>query len=131
MSASHNLTPSPGSAPAKLDLRDYTSARVALDRTGSSITTRRALEFSLAHAQARDAVHATLAVPSLLAALRERNLAALPVRSAAPNRTEYLRRILGLRPAPEFEAWLAGDHFQRLALEANLEANHPERLLSA
>jgi ethanolamine ammonia-lyase small subunit len=92
MSASHNLTPSPGSAPAKLDLRDYTSARVALDRTGSSITTRRALEFSLAHAQARDAVHATLAVPSLLAALRERNLAALPVRSAAPNRTEYLRR---------------------------------------
>jgi len=39
----------------------------------------------------------------------------------------YLRRILGLRPAPEFEVWLAGDHFQRLALEAN----HPERLLSA
>jgi ethanolamine ammonia-lyase large subunit len=39
----------------------------------------------------------------------------------------YLRRILGLRPAPEFEAWLAGDHFQRLALEAS----HPERLLSA
>jgi ethanolamine ammonia-lyase large subunit len=38
----------------------------------------------------------------------------------------YLRRILNLRPAPEFEAWLAGDHFQRLALEAI----HPERLLS-
>jgi len=43
----------------------------------------------------------------------------------------YLRRILGLRPAPEFETWLTGDHFQRLALEANLEASHPERLLSA
>ena len=39
----------------------------------------------------------------------------------------YLRRILGLGPAPEFEAWLAGDHFKRLALEAN----SPERLLSA
>ncbi len=37
----------------------------------------------------------------------------------------YLRRVLGLRPAPEFEAWLAGDEFGRLALEAN----HPERLL--
>jgi ethanolamine ammonia-lyase large subunit len=37
----------------------------------------------------------------------------------------YLRRVLGLRPAPEFEAWLAGDHFQRLTSEA------PERLLSA
>jgi ethanolamine ammonia-lyase large subunit len=26
----------------------------------------------------------------------------------------YLRRLLGLRPAPEFEAWLAGKHFQSL-----------------
>jgi ethanolamine ammonia-lyase large subunit len=39
----------------------------------------------------------------------------------------YLRRVLGLRPAPEFEAWLAGDSFSRLALEAS----HPERLLPA
>jgi ethanolamine ammonia-lyase large subunit len=38
----------------------------------------------------------------------------------------YLRRVLGLRPAPEFEAWLAGDSFHRLAIEAN----HPERLLT-
>ncbi|MGA2216746.1 MAG: ethanolamine ammonia-lyase subunit EutB [Terracidiphilus sp.] len=37
----------------------------------------------------------------------------------------YLRRILGLKPAPEFEAWLAGDYFHRLALEAQ----KPERLL--
>ena len=39
----------------------------------------------------------------------------------------YVRRVLGLRPAPEFEAWLSGESFQRLALEAN----HPERLLTA
>ncbi|HXR38683.1 MAG TPA: ethanolamine ammonia-lyase subunit EutB [Terracidiphilus sp.] len=39
----------------------------------------------------------------------------------------YVRRVLGLRPAPEFEAWLAGEGFKRLALEAN----HPERLLTA
>jgi ethanolamine ammonia-lyase large subunit len=38
----------------------------------------------------------------------------------------YVRRVLGLRPAPEFEAWLSGESFQRLALEAN----HPERLLT-
>ena len=37
----------------------------------------------------------------------------------------YLRRVLGLRPAPEFEQWLAGDSFQRLMLEAE----YPERLL--
>ena len=30
----------------------------------------------------------------------------------------YLRKLLGLRPAPEFEAWLAGDDFGRLASSA-------------
>jgi ethanolamine ammonia-lyase large subunit len=39
----------------------------------------------------------------------------------------YLRRVLGLRPAPEFESWLAGDAFARL----QLEAGHPEGLLTA
>ena len=38
----------------------------------------------------------------------------------------YLRRIFGLRPAPEFEAWLAGENFARLAAEAQ----YPERLLT-
>jgi len=37
----------------------------------------------------------------------------------------YLRRVMGLKAAPEFEAWLAGEEFNRL----RLEANHPERLL--
>ncbi len=39
----------------------------------------------------------------------------------------YMRRVLGLRPAPEFERWLAGDDFHCLALEGQ----HPERLLLA
>jgi ethanolamine ammonia-lyase large subunit len=39
----------------------------------------------------------------------------------------YLRRVLGLRPAPEFESWLAGEGFGRL----QLEAGDPERLLQA
>jgi ethanolamine ammonia-lyase large subunit len=37
----------------------------------------------------------------------------------------YVRKVLGLRPAPEFEAWLAGEEFKRL----RLEADHPEKLL--
>jgi ethanolamine ammonia-lyase small subunit len=93
---------------APLDLRQHTAARVALGRTGVSITTRHALDFSLAHAQARDAVHAALAVPSLLAALRERNLAPIAVKSAAHDRTEYLRRPdLGRTLAPGSAALLA------------------------
>ncbi len=39
----------------------------------------------------------------------------------------YLRRVLGLRPAPEFETWLAGEAFERL----QFEAGQPERLLTA
>jgi ethanolamine ammonia-lyase large subunit len=37
----------------------------------------------------------------------------------------YLRQALGMRPAPEFEAWLQGENFHRLAHEAQ----HPERML--
>ena len=39
----------------------------------------------------------------------------------------YVRRVLGLKPAPEFEAWLAGEAFARLSIEAR----NPERLLTA
>jgi ethanolamine ammonia-lyase large subunit len=39
----------------------------------------------------------------------------------------YIRRVLGLRPAPEFETWLEGEMFQQLSREAK----HPERLLTA
>ena len=39
----------------------------------------------------------------------------------------YVRKVLGLRPAPEFDAWLAGEQFERL----KVEAGHPERLLTA
>ena len=39
----------------------------------------------------------------------------------------YIRRVMGLKPAPEFEVWLACDKFQQL----RLEADHPERLLSS
>lgn len=91
-----------------LDLRTLTPARVAIASSGTSIATRHALEFSIAHAQARDAVHSALAVASLLAALRERNLPAISVRSAAANRAEYLRRPdLGRCLAPGSAALLA------------------------
>jgi ethanolamine ammonia-lyase large subunit len=39
----------------------------------------------------------------------------------------YVRRVLGLKAAPEFETWLRGEGFERL----RLEAHHPERLLKA
>ena len=95
--------------PVQVDLRMLTPARVALERTGDSIATRRTLEFSVAHAQARDVVHSALSVASLMAALRERNLAAISVRSAARDRTEYLLRPdLGRALSPASSAQLHG-----------------------
>ena len=74
------------------DLRALTPARVSLARTGSSITTRDTLAFARDHAQARDAVHAHLSLPTLLGELHARGLATVAVKSAAPDRATYLRR---------------------------------------
>jgi len=78
---------------AKLStLRVHTPARIALRRTGASIATPAALEFTLAHASARDAVHAALSLPTLLTELHRRSLPTLTLRSAALDRVTYLRR---------------------------------------
>jgi ethanolamine ammonia-lyase small subunit len=73
-------------------LRDFTTARVALGRTGHSLPTRELLEFQLAHARARDAVHARLDAPALLLHWKALGIDAIPLHSAAPDRATYLRR---------------------------------------
>jgi ethanolamine ammonia-lyase small subunit len=89
-------------------LQQYTSARVGLDRAGSGLATHEILDFQLAHAQARDAVHAALDVSSLLNGLRERQLPSCVLRSAAPDRSTYLRHPdLGRRLSSESIAKLA------------------------
>ena len=77
-------------------LRGLTPARVALRRSGISIATSELLDFQLAHARARDAVHAALQPASLTAALRETigdpRLDVIPLHSAAKDRQTYLQR---------------------------------------
>jgi ethanolamine ammonia-lyase small subunit len=75
-----------------LRLRDYTSARVELGRAGVSLPTRALLEFQLAHARARDAVHLPLAVNSLAVELKQKGIESIALASAARNRDEYLKR---------------------------------------
>lgn len=73
-------------------LRQFTDARIALGRTGASLPTNALLQFGLAHAQARDAVHQPLEVAPLQAGLDARGVAHLTVHSAAAHRDIYLRR---------------------------------------
>ncbi len=71
-------------------LRRATTARIALGRTGDSLPTQRVLEFALAHARARDAVHAHLDIESLMSQLGDPST--VVVQSQAQSRAQYLQR---------------------------------------
>jgi ethanolamine ammonia-lyase small subunit len=73
-------------------LRRYTQARLGLGRAGDSLPTSATLEFGLAHAQARDAVHRQLDVGTLQAQLSAAGFESVSVRSAVSDRMQYLRR---------------------------------------
>ncbi len=73
-------------------LRAFTPARIGLGRSGVSQPTGALLEFSLAHAQARDAVHTALDTASLASELALAGFEALHVHSQAADRSHYLRR---------------------------------------
>ena len=71
-------------------LRQFTPARIGLARAGAAVTTAEQLAFQLAHAQARDAVHAPFNAAAVAADLTGRRFAVVSLDSAAPDRTAYL-----------------------------------------
>lgn len=75
-----------------LALRQFTQARIGLGRSGDSLPTRAVLDFGLAHAQARDAVHMTLDSDRLLERLTAAGFESVQVQSAIADRWQYLRR---------------------------------------
>jgi ethanolamine ammonia-lyase small subunit len=87
-----DLTPVEMSPAAREALRSYTPARIGLQRTGVSLATGPLLDFQLAHARARDAVHAAIDVRMLCDELRRCGLPALALESQAKDRLTYLRR---------------------------------------
>ena len=87
-----NETPSPRPDPW-FHLKRHTPARIALGRSGVSLPTREVLGFSLAHAQARDAIHLPLDTGALCAELQADGWPApLLLHSRAHDRHEYLLR---------------------------------------
>lgn len=84
------------------NLTSRTPARLALGRAGASLPTDEVLRFGLAHAQARDAVHAALDPGRLASDIEALGFDVLSVQSAAPDRATYLRRPdLGRRLLPD------------------------------
>ena len=72
-------------------LASRTMARIARGRSGASLPTREVLAFDLAHALARDAIHAHVDRKKLASALQRLNLATVEVESDATDRQSYLR----------------------------------------
>jgi ethanolamine ammonia-lyase small subunit len=73
-------------------LRRATPARIGLGRSGAALPTAAHLDFQLAHALARDAVHAVFDPALIAAALKRSGLEPLVLHSAANDRAIYLRR---------------------------------------
>jgi ethanolamine ammonia-lyase small subunit len=88
-------------------LRCATPARIGLGRTGTALPTAAQLDFQLAHARARDAVHAALDAERVALELRASGLEALHLRSQATDRAIYLRR-------PDLGRKLSAESRQRL-----------------
>ena len=86
-------------------LRRTTPARIALGRVGHALPLGEVLDFQLAHARARDAVHAALDGEALAGELAP--LPVLKVESDAQDRATYLRRPdLGRRLSAQSAAML-------------------------
>ncbi len=112
-------------------LRPLTAARIGLPRSGASLATAPLLAFRLAHAQARDAVHASLDTDALALAVGP----LLVVDSAVRDRTEYLLRPdLGRQLAPG-TALPRGEYDLALVLADGLSAravqDHAPAVLAA
>ena len=103
-------------------LRRLTAARIGLKRTGASLATEPLLEFQLAHARARDAVHEPLDEARLIAELAPLGLSGLAIASAAENRQSYSDAA---RPRPPPWTGMRGHSRHALPTAMTLRSSSP------
>jgi len=73
-------------------LRRYTQARIAQGRVGCGLPTTALLDFQMAHAAARDAVHQPWDASAFAQSLERLGLTTLQLKTAVADRVEYLQR---------------------------------------
>jgi ethanolamine ammonia-lyase small subunit len=73
-------------------LTRFTQARIGLGRAGGSVPTQPLLEFQLAHARARDAVHRPFDAATVEQQVNSAGIETLRLHSAAPDRAAYIQR---------------------------------------
>ena len=88
-------------------LTQLTPARIALGRAGTSIPTRANLDFQLAHALARDAVHIPLDFDALKQSLYNTGYMSQLLQSQAESQAQYLQR-------PDYGRCLSKPSIQKL-----------------
>jgi ethanolamine ammonia-lyase small subunit len=93
-------------------LRQFTDARIALGRTGSSVLTNDNLKFRLAHARARDSIKMPFEASLIAEKLEKLGLHSLEVDSKATTREIFITRPdLGRRLSDESRARLKAMHY--------------------
>ena len=88
-------------------LRQFTDARIALGHAGASLPTAEYLRFTLAHAQARDAVNLPFDKEAVRGMIEAMGLQVIDVHSNARNRQEFITR-------PDLGRRLCDDSRERL-----------------
>jgi ethanolamine ammonia-lyase small subunit len=113
------------------ELRSFTQARIALGRAGISVPLKASLQFKLAHAHARDAVHASMNIIQLTSLFDRAKIDHHILKSNASSRTEYLQRpdkgrslhsesanyLLTLNPAASDVAVIVADGLSSFAVD--------------
>lgn len=72
-------------------LKQYTNARIAVGRAGTSLPTAEILQLRMAHSLAKDAIRSEIDINGLMEACRALKLDSLSVQSQVVNRNDYLR----------------------------------------
>ena len=94
-----------------IDLRRFTTARIALGRAGGSVPTQELLAFQMHHARAVDAVYTEFDRESLAGELAAEGIDSILLETRVEMRPEYLKR-------PDYGRCLSGasrDRLERLA----------------